>query len=58
MESVLRIDRISKVFKIGFIPKKVIALDQVSLEVSRGEIFGLLVPMAPAKLQPLNAFSA
>ncbi len=56
MESVLRIDRISKVFRIGFIPKKVVALDQISLEVNRGKIFGLLGQMVPAKLQPLNAF--
>ena len=39
MSIVLKIDGVSKVFKLGFIPKRTVALDNVSLEVRKGEIF-------------------
>ena len=39
MSIVLKIAGVSKVFKLGFIPKRTVALDNVSLEVRKGEIF-------------------
>lgn len=49
MSIALKISDVSKVFKVGFIPKKVQALDRISLEVEKGEIFGLLGPNGAGK---------
>lgn len=49
MSAVLKINRLTKVFKTGFIPKRFIALNGISLEVEKGEIFGLLGPNGAGK---------
>ncbi len=49
MSAVLKINRLTKVFKTGFIPKQFVALDGISLEVEKGEIFGLLGPNGAGK---------
>jgi ABC-2 type transport system ATP-binding protein len=49
MSTALKITGLSKVFKTGFIPKKVVAVDHISLDVEQGEIFGLLGPNGAGK---------
>lgn len=48
-EQVVQIDQIRKVFKIGFWGRRVTAVDGVSLEVRRGEVFGFLGPNGAGK---------
>src|SRR5687767_8612136 len=55
MAVALKISNLTKVYKTGFIPKKVVALDGISLEVEQGEIFGLLGPNGAGKTTTLKS---
>ena len=51
---VVQTDRLSKVFRVGFWGKKVTAVDGLSLEVRRGEVFGFLGPNGAGKTTTLK----
>lgn len=53
-ELVVRAEDIRKVFKVGFWGRRVIAVDQLSLEVQRGEVFGFLGPNGAGKTTTLK----
>ncbi len=46
---VVQIDQLSKVFRVGFWGKRVTAVDQLSLSVRQGEVFGFLGPNGAGK---------
>ncbi len=48
-EQVVRIDHLSKVFRVGFWGRRVTAVDDLSLDVQRGEIYGFLGPNGAGK---------
>ena len=55
MSVVLRLDRLTKDFSAGlFGRRKQRALDEVSFELSRGEVFGLLGPNGAGKTTTLK----
>ena len=48
-EAVVRAEKLSKVFRVGFLARRVRAVEDLSLEVKAGEIFGLLGPNGAGK---------
>lgn len=48
-EQVVQIDCLRKIFKVGFWGRRVTAVDQVSFDVQRGEVFGFLGPNGAGK---------
>jgi len=49
VQSVVQIQNLRKIFRIGFWGRRVTAVDGVSLEVQRGEVFGFLGPNGAGK---------
>src|SRR5438067_1845556 len=54
MEIVIRAERLSKTFRVGFWGRRVRAVEDLSLEVTRGQIFGLLGPNGAGKTTTLK----
>jgi ABC-2 type transport system ATP-binding protein len=48
-EQIVTIDHLSKIFKVGFWGRRVTAVDELSLVVQRGEIYGFLGPNGAGK---------
>ena len=53
-DHVVQIDNIRKVFRVGFWGRRVTAVDQLSLDVRRGEVFGFLGPNGAGKTTTLK----
>src|SRR6266705_4450765 len=51
---VVQTEQLSKIFRVGFWGKRVTAVDQLDLEVRRGEIFGFLGPNGAGKTTTLK----
>jgi len=51
---VVETDQLSKIFRVGFWGKRVTAVDGLSLEVRRGEVFGFLGPNGAGKTTTLK----
>jgi ABC-2 type transport system ATP-binding protein len=48
-EQIVTVDHLSKIFKVGFWGRRVTAVDELSLDVQRGEIYGFLGPNGAGK---------
>lgn len=48
-EHIVQIDALHKMFRVGFWGRRVTAVDRLSLEVQRGEVFGFLGPNGAGK---------
>ena len=53
-ETILETEGLTKTFKVGFWGKQVTAVDSLSLEVRRGEVFGFLGPNGAGKTTTLK----
>jgi ABC-2 type transport system ATP-binding protein len=53
-DHVVQIENIRKVFRVGFWGRRVTAVDQLSLDVRRGEVFGFLGPNGAGKTTTLK----
>ena len=51
---VVQTEQLSKIFRVGFWGKRVTAVDRLSLEVRRGEVFGFLGPNGAGKTTTLK----
>jgi ABC-2 type transport system ATP-binding protein len=54
LEAQVRAEKLSKTFRVGFLARKVRAVEDLSFEVRRGEIFGLLGPNGAGKTTALK----
>lgn len=53
-DSVVQVDHLQKIFRVGFWGKRVTAVDHLSLDVRRGEVFGFLGPNGAGKTTTLK----
>ncbi|MFN8670479.1 MAG: ABC transporter ATP-binding protein [Candidatus Sericytochromatia bacterium] len=54
MELAIQVDNISKIYKVGFLAKKIKVLDGVTFSVEKGSTFGLLGPNGAGKTTTLK----
>jgi len=57
-DCVVQIEQLRKVFRVGFWGRRVTAVDGLSLEVQRGEVFGFLGPNGAGKTTTIKMLMA